>query len=57
VRGGVIYKTQIARERWPLRPVNCGSFRTNFFQTARLEGAFVVDEPIPYQWLPPQRVR
>lgn len=41
---------QIQRERWPLRPVHCSYFETDFFRTARLEGAFAVPEVIHYRW-------
>jgi len=51
-----VYKTQIMREKWPLEWVNCYHFKTSFFETARLEGAFRVKEKIDYQWLPAERV-
>ncbi len=52
-----VCKTQIMREKWPIEWVNCYHFQTNFFQTARLEGAFCVKETIDYQWLPAKPVR
>lgn len=48
---------QIMREKWPIEPVECYHFQTNFFKTARLEGAFRVNEVIHYQWLPPKNIR
>ena len=45
--------TQIQREKWPIEWVHCTTFKTNFFETARFEGAFKVNEMIPYKWLPP----
>ena len=47
---------RIQREKWPIEPIACSSFETNFFSTAKLEGAFRVKEPICYQWLPPVEV-
>lgn len=54
--GDQLVRVQIMRECWPIRPVNCENFETNFFETARFEGAFQVEEVIPYKWLPPQPV-
>jgi hypothetical protein len=54
VLGNKIRVTQIQRERWPIELVECTEFKTNFFETARLEGAFLVREMIKYIWLPPQ---
>ena len=48
---------QIMREKWPIEPVECYHFQTNFFKTAKLEGAFKVNEVIHYQWLPPKTIR
>ena len=48
--------TQIQREKWPIQPVACYDFKTTFFETARLEGAFRVFEVINYQWLPSKKV-
>ncbi|MEJ1240956.1 DUF2071 domain-containing protein [Chryseolinea sp. T2] len=44
--------TQIQRERWPLKAVNCTGFDTSFFKTAQFVGAFRVFETIHYDWLP-----
>lgn len=41
---------KICREQWPLVPVTCTDFQTNFFPSARLEGAFVVPQTIYYHW-------
>lgn len=54
VLGGQIRMVQIQREKWPIEWVNCSYFETNFFKTARLEGAFQVKVPIDYVWTPPQ---
>lgn len=54
--GPTLRVTQIVREKWPLVPLAVTDFKTNFFRTARLEGAFRVDEVIHYQWLPPRVV-
>jgi hypothetical protein len=54
--GDELVRVQIMRERWPIEPVNCSGFETNFFKTARFEGAFRVKEVIHYEWLPPKPV-
>ncbi|WP_125185487.1 DUF2071 domain-containing protein [Botryobacter ruber] len=54
--GKELVRVQIMRERWPIEWVTCEGFETNFFQTARFEGAFRVREVIPYQWLPAKAV-
>lgn len=56
VLGNDLRMVRIMREKWPIEPVECYHFQTNFFITARLEGAFKVNEVIHYQWLPPQNV-
>jgi Uncharacterized conserved protein (COG2071) len=52
-----LQKTQIVREKWPLLPMKCTRFSTNFFETARLEGVFKVPEKILYTWLPAESVQ
>ncbi|MFN8393655.1 MAG: DUF2071 domain-containing protein [Bacteroidia bacterium] len=52
-----LQKTQIVREHWPLEAMHCTQFETNFFETARFEGAFRVTEAIHYQWLRPEVVK
>jgi hypothetical protein len=47
---------QIMREKWPIEWVKCTHFETDFFKTARLEGAFKVKEMIDYEWLPVHKV-
>lgn len=54
---GQIRMTKIVREKWPIEWVNCYHFKTNFFETARFEGAFQVNETIYYQWEPPHNIR
>ncbi len=56
VMSGQVRMVQIQREKWPIEEVNCAYFNTNFFETARLEGAFRVRETIHYEWVPPQAV-
>jgi uncharacterized protein YqjF (DUF2071 family) len=56
VLGDKVRVTQIQREKWPIEPIECSAFETNFFKTAKLEGAFKVNETIYYQWLPPKTV-
>jgi len=56
VLGHDVRVTQIQREKWPIEPIECTAFETNFFKTAKLEGAFKVNETIHYQWLPPKKV-
>lgn len=53
---GELVRVQIMRERWPIEWVTCEGFETNYFKTARFEGAFQVPEVIHYQWLPPKPV-
>ena len=52
MRGKELKKVQIQREKWPLQSVNCTHFETNFFESAKLEGVFIVPETIYYTWLP-----
>jgi hypothetical protein len=56
VAGNRVKMVQVQREKWPIEEVNCAYFKTNFFQTARFEGAFRVRETIHYEWIPPQTV-
>lgn len=46
----------IAREQWPLVPVQTTEFSTVFFKSARLEGSFVVPQTIRYTWEKPKPV-
>lgn len=57
ILGDDLRMVQIQREKWPIQPVDCYHFQTNFFETAKLEGAFRVNEVIHYQWLPPKSVK
>jgi uncharacterized protein YqjF (DUF2071 family) len=54
--GERIRVTQIQREKWPIQLTDCTDFETNFFTSAKLEGAFRVHETIYYDWLPPKFV-
>lgn len=56
VEEAAIWETRILRDRWPLRPMHCNHFSTNFFNSARLEAVHKVPEPIPYTWLPPRKL-
>lgn len=56
VRGNGVYRTRILREGWPLVPLNTHRFRTNFFESAQLEGIFRVDGVIDYVWEPAEKV-
>ncbi len=42
--------TQITRKEWPIETVMVKDFSTNFFASAKLEGAFSVKKTIPYIW-------
>ncbi len=54
--GDRLLKTVIQREKWPIDWVNCLGFETNFFKSAKLLGAFQVNETIDYEWLPATRL-
>lgn len=56
VLDGIVRVTEIQREKWPIKPVNCTGFENTFFETARFEGAFRVFETIYYDWLPPKTI-
>lgn len=56
MNGRTMQYVKILREKWPIEWIDCYHFQTNFFKTARLEGAFKVAETIYYEWLPPQHV-
>ncbi|MCA6362038.1 MAG: DUF2071 domain-containing protein [Bacteroidetes bacterium] len=57
VNNGRVQMVRILRERWPIRPAEGYLFETNFFETARFAGAFVVDQKIDYTWLPASEIR
>ena len=56
VRDGQVFMTKIQREKWPLVPVNCPVFATNFFPSAHLVAAYRVPEIIHYRWNRPTPV-
>ena len=56
VLGKTVRVTQIQREKWPIKLVNCNKFENTFFKTARFEGAFRVLDTIYYDWLPPKAI-
>lgn len=51
--GNKLLRTRIQRECWPIEPVTCEGFDTNFFRTAQFLGAFRVREVIDYEWQAP----
>lgn len=44
------YVIRITRKKWPIEPIKCYHFATNYFKTAKLLGAFKVNEVIHYTW-------
>lgn len=54
--GGDIMVTKIAREAWPIEPIKCYHFATNFFKTAKFLGAFQVKNVIHYTWKDPLKI-
>jgi len=42
--------TQIVRKEWPIEAAHVRDFKTNFFDSAKLEGAYSVQKAIPYIW-------
>lgn len=50
------YVTKIAREDWPIQPVKCYHFATNFFKSAQFLGAFEVKDIIQYTWEDPSKI-
>lgn len=51
-----IFVTRIARKHWPIEPVKCYHFATNFFKTAKFLGAFRVKDVINYTWNNPSKI-
>lgn len=49
--------TKITRLEWPIEQVKAISFKTNFFESAQLEGAFKVNKVIHYVWEKPFKVK
>jgi hypothetical protein len=49
-----IFVSKIFKENyWPIEPIKCYYFSTDFFKTARFLGAFRVKEILSYTWNPP----
>jgi hypothetical protein len=46
--------TRVLRPGWPIRPMEVVEFSTTFFETARLECGFRIDQPVPYVWQAPR---
>lgn len=51
-----IFVTKITRENWPIEPVKCYHFATNFFATAKFLGAYLVKDVINYTWNDPNKI-
>ena len=51
-----IFVTEIARKNWPITPIKCYHFATNFFKSAKLLGAYKVDGVIDYTWQDAKRI-
>lgn len=50
ILGKNLYALQIHRDSWPIEWIECYRFETNYFETARFEGAFQIRQPVPYHW-------
>ena len=48
--GKDLYCLQVHRDQWPIEWVDCYRFETNFFESARFEGAFQIRQQIDYRW-------
>lgn len=53
---GIASVTEITREEWPIQPVKCYHFATNFFKSAKFLGAFEVPNVIQYTWKTPLKI-
>lgn len=53
IAAGDVEVTKITRKKWPIQPVKCYHFATNYFKTAKLLGAFKVEDVIHYTWNKP----
>jgi hypothetical protein len=53
---GRVVITRVIRPGWPIRPMEVVEFSTTFFESARLECGFRIDEPVPYIWQAPVEV-
>jgi len=53
---GQVVVTRVLRRAWPVEPIEAVEFSTTFFETAQLECAFRIQEPVPYIWQAPVRV-
>ncbi|MCX6183370.1 MAG: DUF2071 domain-containing protein [Bacteroidetes bacterium] len=49
--------TKITREEWPIEQVELLEFKTNFFKSAKMEGAFKIRKVIDYVWEKPFKVK
>jgi len=51
-----IFVIRIMRKHWPIEPIKCYHFATNFFKSAEFLGAFRVKETINYTWNDPKLI-
>ena len=51
-----VFMTKIMRKHWPIEPIKCYHFATNFFKSAQFLGAFRVKEMISYTWENPKQI-
>ncbi len=54
-KGAVV--TKITRDEWPIEQVEVLDFKTNFFKSAKVEGAFKIHKVIDYVWEKPFKVK
>jgi hypothetical protein len=50
------YVIRITRKKWPIEPIKCYHFATNYFKSAKFIGAFKVNEIIYYTWNQSEKV-
>ena len=50
---GILVSKIFKENYWPIEPVKCYYFATNFFKTARFLGAFKVKDNLDYSWNSP----
>ncbi len=50
---GILVSKIFKENYWPIEPIKCYYFATNFFKTARFLGAFKVKDNLDYSWNSP----
>ena len=50
---GILVSKIFKENYWPIEPIKCYYFATNFFKTARFLGAFKVKDNLDYYWNSP----